>query len=77
MVSGFESVRLRIGEPQRPQKQRRFPGDDSHSLSKSPPEVKRNAAAETDALVAKEAPDDLRHWLQWQLVIGPTSPSTS
>jgi hypothetical protein len=77
MVSGLSSLRFKIGEPHLAQKQRRFPGEDSHSFNRSAPETKRNAAADTEALVANDAPDDLRHWLQWQLVIGPTSPSTS
>src|SRR5215471_9153168 len=76
-VSGLASCRFSIGEPHRPQKQRFTPGEDSHSLSNSAPVRKQKAADETEALLAKAAPEALRHWLQWQLVTGPSSASIS
>ena len=68
IFSGCASLRLRIGEPHRPQKHRRLPGEDSHCLSNSSPATKRNEAAGIVAPVPKEAPDALRHWPQWQLL---------
>jgi hypothetical protein len=76
-VSGASAFRFRIGEPHRPQKHRRFPGEDSHSLSSADPAINRNAAAGMEALLANAAPDAFRHWLQWQFVIGPISASIS
>ena len=69
IFSGCASLRLRIGEPQRPQKHRRFPGEDSHSFSSSAPATNRNEAAGIVAPVPKDAPDAFRHWPQWQLLI--------
>src|SRR4030095_6761210 len=69
IFSGCASLRLRIGEPQRPQKHRRFPGADSHSFNSSAPATNRNEAAGIVAPVPKDAPDAFRHCPQWQLLI--------
>jgi hypothetical protein len=62
-------LRLKIGEPHRPQKHRRFPGEDSHSFNSSSPATDRNEAVGIVAPVPKDAPDAFRHWPQWQLLI--------
>jgi hypothetical protein len=70
-------LRLMIGEPQRPQKQRKFPGDDSHSLMNSAPETNRNEAAGIVAPVEKADPEALRQRLQWQWLTFSSLPSIS
>src|SRR5690606_3060054 len=70
-TAGSAAVRLYIGEPQRPQKARTLPGDDSYSITASPPLVKRCAAAATLALAANAEPLARRHSAQWQKAIGP------
>jgi hypothetical protein len=77
IFSGCASLRLRIGEPQRPQKHRRFPGEDSHSFISSSPATNRNEGAGIVAPVPNAAPDAFRHWPQWQLLTDVSSPSIS
>jgi hypothetical protein len=68
---------LRIGEPQRPQKTRWYPGEDSHCFSNSSPATKWNDDAGIVAPDENAEPDILRHKLQWQFVILGISPSIS
>ena len=77
IFSGWASLRLRIGEPHRPQKHRRFPGEDSHSFSSPAPVTNRNEAAGIVAPVPNAAPDAFRHCPQWQLLTAFSSASIS
>jgi hypothetical protein len=63
-TSGFLSVLLKIGEPQRLQNTRFFPGEDSNALSRSEPAVMWKAAAGTGMFVTSAAPCAFLHC--WQ-----------
>ena len=75
--SGLAAIRLIRGEPQRVQKQRNWPGDDSNLPTRDSPSTKRKSLVGTDAFVAKEAPEAFRHWPQWQWTLGPSLPLIS
>jgi len=62
--SGLSAYRFSRGEPQRVQKRRNWPGEDSNSPTRLSPDRKRNASAEREALVVNEAPEAFRHWTQ-------------
>src|SRR5207244_5381738 len=64
--SGLAPQRLRTGEPQRAQKARSFPGEDSYSVRRSRPATSRKCSVRTDALVAKAVPLARRHCEQWE-----------
>ena len=66
-----------MGEPQRAQKQRSLPGEDSYSARRSRPATSRKCSARTDALVANAVPLARRHCEQWQQTTLPISPSIS
>jgi hypothetical protein len=57
-----------MGEPQREQKARSLPGDDSYSRSVSAPASRRKRARSTGALAACAEPLALRQLLQWQIL---------
>src|SRR3989304_6041503 len=76
-VSGRASLRFKIGEPHRPQKHRRLPGEDSHSFNNSSPARNLNEAVGIVAPVPNAAPDAFRHWPQWQLLTALSSASIS
>src|SRR4030065_436272 len=58
-ISGRASLRFKIGEPHRPQKHRRLPGEDSHSFNNSSPTRNLNEAVGIVAPVPNAAPNAL------------------
>jgi hypothetical protein len=58
-----------MGEPQREQKWRRLPGDDSKPARASAPATSSKLSLRTSRFVANEAPLARRHCWQWQWYI--------
>src|SRR5215470_19030066 len=77
MWSGSFATRANTGEPQREQKHRRAPGEDSYSDIKSSPAITRYRSSGIRALAENAVPLPRRQRSQWQSRTSPMGPTIS